>query len=243
MLVPSAVLPMPGRPARISRSEGCRPPKRLSMSVKPGGDAGNPPAPRLGLFRIFHGAAQRFVKVHGAFAIFVGLGHRIERLFGLGDLVFGAFLGGRVIGGVDDILADADQAAAHMQIGQDVGVVADIGNGGRGGAQRIEIGLAAGLDHAGIGLHGGVQGERGHHHAAAFDHLRHGFENAAMQRIVEMLRLDQRAGALHGAVVGQDRAQQSLLDIDVVGDVAIGFLFHYAFANCFYYGRSPVRCR
>ena len=25
------------------------------------------------------------------------------------------------------------------------------------------------------------------------DHLRHGFEDAAMQRIVEMLRLDQRA--------------------------------------------------
>ena len=64
------------------------------------------------------------------------------------------------------------------------------------------------------------------HHAAALDHLRHGLVDAAMQRIVEMLRLDQRADALHRPVVHQDRAEQSLLDIDVVGDVAIGFLFH-----------------
>ena len=47
-----------------------------------------------------------------------------------------------------------------------------------------------------------------------------------MQRIVEMLRLDQRGDGLERAVVHQDRTEQSLLDIDVIGDVAIGFLFH-----------------
>jgi len=66
--------------------------------------------------------------------------------------------------------------------------------------------------------------------AAARDHLRHGLVDAAMQRIIEMIRLDQRAGAFHRPVVGQDRAQQSLLDIDVVRDVAIGFLFHKLFS-------------
>ncbi|HSS14081.1 MAG TPA: hypothetical protein VLL04_09315, partial [Rhizomicrobium sp.] len=44
-----------------------------------------------------------------------------------------------------------------------------------------------------------------------------------------MVRLDQRADAFHRSVVGQDRAQQGLLDIDVVGDVAIGFLFNKLF--------------
>ena len=35
MLVASEVLPMPGRPARITRSEGCRPPIMRSRSVRP----------------------------------------------------------------------------------------------------------------------------------------------------------------------------------------------------------------
>ena len=168
------------------------------------------------------------MEIQRPLAIFVGLGHGIERLFGLGDLVLGGLFGRRVIGGVDDVLADADQAAAHRQVGQDVGVIADIGNGGRGGLQRVEIGLAAGFDHPRIGLHGGVQGQRRDHHAAALDHLRHGLEDAAMQGIVEMLGLQKGAGALHRPVVGQDRAQQRLFDVDIVRDVAISFLFHCA---------------
>ena len=39
-----------------------------------GGDAGNAAAPRLRLFRQFHRAAQRFVEIQRAFAVFVGFG-------------------------------------------------------------------------------------------------------------------------------------------------------------------------
>jgi hypothetical protein len=50
-----------------------------------------------------------------------------------------------------------------------------------------------------------------------------------VQRIVEMLGPDQRRNGFQRPIVHQDRAEQSLLDFDVVGDVAIGFLFHGAY--------------
>ena len=96
----------------------------------------------------------------------------IERLFGLLDLGLGGLFGGRFIGGIDDILADADQAAAHRQIVQDAGIIAHIGHGGRGLRQARQIGRAAHFDQARIGLHRGMQGERREHEAAALH--RHG---------------------------------------------------------------------
>jgi hypothetical protein len=47
------------------------------------------------------------------------------------------------------------------------------------------------------------------------DHLRHHLEDARMQRIVEILRLEERADALHRLVVDQERAEQSLLDFSM----------------------------
>ena len=91
----------------------------------------------------------------------------IERLFGLLDLGLGRLVVRRLIGGVDDILADADQRAAHRQIVQDARIVAHIGHGRRGLRQAREIGVAADFDQAGIGLHRRVQGQRRQHHAAA----------------------------------------------------------------------------
>jgi hypothetical protein len=147
-------------------------------------------------------------------------GHGIERFFSLSDLLPRGPFGGRVIGGVDDILTDADQAAPDRQIRKKCRVILDIGNGGGGGAQRVEIGLAAGFRSRRIGLHGGVQGERRSPppplRSIICDMVS---KMRAVQRIVEMVRLSQRAGALHRPVVHQDRAEQSLLDIDVIGDV------------------------
>ena len=135
-------------------------------------DAGNTTAAGNGALGEFPPCAAAISwKIDRAFAIFGGLGHGIKRLFRLGDLLPRGLFGGGVIGGVDDILADADQAAPDRKVAEDVGIILDVGNGGRGGAQGVEIGLAAGLDHAGIGLHGGVQGQRRHHHPAPLDHL------------------------------------------------------------------------
>ena len=79
---------------------------------------------------------------------------------------------------------------------------------------------------AGIGLHRGVQGQRRHNHAAAFDLRRHHFIDALMQGIVKMFWPQIARHAFQRAVVHQDRAKQGLLDFDVVRDVPVDFLFH-----------------
>ena len=70
MLVASEVLPMPGRPARIRRSEGCKPAQQRVDIGEARGDAGNAPAAGLGLFRHFHRAAQASCEIERPLAIF-----------------------------------------------------------------------------------------------------------------------------------------------------------------------------
>ena len=94
----------------------------------------------------------------------------------------------RLIGGVDDILADADQAAPHRQIVQDAGIIAHIGHGGRGLGQARQIGVAAHFDQAGIGLHRRMQVSGVSTKPPRSTSRAHGLEDARMQRIVEMLR-------------------------------------------------------
>ena len=52
-----------------------------------------------------------------------------------------------------------------------------------------------------------------------------------MQRIVEMLRLEERRHRLQRAVIHQDGTEQRLLDFDIVGDVTVDFLFHAPFCS------------
>jgi len=193
---------------------------------KAGRDTGDAAAALLRRFRRFHRPAQCLVEFQRPFAIFAGFADGIERFFGFLYLGLGAFVGWRLISGIDDILANADQAAAHRQIMQDAGIIAHIGHGRRRRHQAGEIGDTAQFDQTGIGLHRGMQSERRQDKRAALKRLRHGFEDAGMQRIVKMIRLDQRADPLQRLVVHQQRAQQRLLDLDVIGDVAIGVLFH-----------------
>ncbi len=114
---------------------------------------------------------------------------------------------------------------------QDTGVVAHIGQGRRGLGQANQISVAADLHQPRIGLHRRMQRQRREHHAATLMALRHRLEQALMQRIVKMFRLHMRGDGFQGAVVHQNRAEQCLLDFDVVGDVTIDFLFHHCSAG------------
>ena len=53
-------------------------------------------------------------------------------------------------------------------------------------------------------------------------HMRRGFVDAPMQRLVEMLRLEKRGDALERIVVDEDRAEQRLLGLDVERTLAAG---------------------
>ena len=137
----------------------------------------------------------------------------------------------RLIGRVDDVLADMDQRAAHRQIVQDARIVAHIGQRGRGLRQTRQIAVTAHLDQARIGLHRRMQRQRRDDHAAALELGDHDLVDPRMQRIVEMLGLEDRGDPLDRLIVDQHRAEQRLLDVDVIGDVAIDFLFHGALGS------------
>ena len=190
--------------------------------------ARNPPAARLRFLRQFHRAAQAFAEIDGAAAVFRAFADAVERLFGLFDLRLRRLVVRRFIGVVDDILADADERAAHAQILQDARIVAHVRHGGRGLRQTGEIAVTAHFHQPRIGFHRRVQGQRRDDHAAALGLRGHDLVDALMQRIVEMLRLQRTRHALQRLIVHEDRTEQRLLDFDVIGDVAIGFLFHGA---------------
>ena len=80
----------PGKDQKVGRLQAAQ---QIVDIGEAGGDAGNAPAARLGLFGRLHRAAQRFVEIQRAFAVFVGFADGIERLFGLGDLVLGGLFG------------------------------------------------------------------------------------------------------------------------------------------------------
>ncbi len=137
----------------------------------------------------------------------------------------------RFVRRVDDVLADLDERAAYGQIAQDAGVVANVGKRGRGLCQTDEIGVPSDLDQSRIGLHGRVQCERREHHSTALVTLQHRLIEALVQRIVELVGPEDRRDRFERAIIDQDRAEQRLLDFDVVGDVTIDFLFHGAASN------------
>src|ERR1700735_3047683 len=105
MLVASAVLPMPGRPARMTRSDCCNPPMRPSRSVRPvarperlapraegraamstpRGRAGARPAARMGWGRHVDRGGERLGEALEAGIVASGFGDFVELALGLLD--------------------------------------------------------------------------------------------------------------------------------------------------------------
>ncbi len=137
----------------------------------------------------------------------------------------------RVVGGVDDVLTDVDQRAPHREIVEDAREVANIRQRRRRLYQTSEIGVTADLDQTGIGLHHRVKRQRREYHAAAFRRGRHRHIEPLMQRVVKVVRLQDGTDTFDLLVVDKKRAEQSLLDFDVVRDVAVSFLFHLNFLS------------
>ena len=70
-------------------------------------------------------------------------------------------------------------------------------------------------------------------HLAHADEFGRDLEDLAVQRLVEMRRLQEIRDAVEGVVVDEDRAEQRLLGLDVVRRLAIERRFRHAeFARC-----------
>ena len=78
-----------------------------------------------------------------AAVIAAGFGEFIEAALGLFDLILWAFVHRRAVGGIDHLLADADQGAADGEIVNGAAVVESVDDRGRLGGEANQI-LAGG---------------------------------------------------------------------------------------------------
>ena len=100
ILVASAVLPIDGRPARMCRSDLCKPPICLSRSTRPVEIPGQMPIAVIGFFGHGQGAADGVGKRHEAGRGGAFFGQFEQLSFGGFDLVAGSEITG--IGGAGD---------------------------------------------------------------------------------------------------------------------------------------------
>ncbi len=87
MLVTSAVLPMAGRPARITRSDACRPPKGAVHVDETGRDARQLSLALVGSGRHVDGVGEGFGKALETTIVAAGFGQFVETALGFLDLV------------------------------------------------------------------------------------------------------------------------------------------------------------
>ena len=93
--------------------------------------------------------------------------------------------------------------------------IAGIDHVHRGGGEAREIRGAAGGLHILVALDIGLERD-GAHQLAALDQASQGIEQLAVERIGEMLALEEFSDPMIGRVVHQNRAQQGLLRLEVV---------------------------
>jgi hypothetical protein len=214
MLAASAVLPIEGRPARITRSDGCRPPSFESRSRRPEETPARPPSRLKASAVICTAPVSASAKVWKPVDGPARLGQIVELLLGRLDLL----LGGRfdVAGGFGgDLAAQADQLAAKRQVVDDPAVVCGVGGRGRAVDQVGKIAEAAQLVEGGIGLEPLHDDDGLGQHAAADVLLGYAVE-PTVERLVKVARVQLVAQPLIGAVVEQDGAQKRLLGFQAV---------------------------
>ena len=219
-MVASAVLPMPGRPARIIRSDGCSPPVFLSRSRSPVDRPLTCPARWKARSAPWIASVSALLEGDEA-AVVAALGGQVEQLaFGELDLPAPVQLGFGAEGVVDHDLADVDQLPPQPGVMDRAAVLAGVDDADHRGQQLREIGGAADLvEHAGM-LELGLQRD-GVGKLPGFDPPRDGLEDAAVDRVGEMLGRQELADPLIGLVVGEQRAEQRLLRLVVGGRQAL----------------------
>ena len=176
----------------------------------------------VGLGGHVDGDLQRVGEALEAAVVAAALGDGVEAPLGLLDLVARARIDRRVIGDVDDVLADLDQLAADREVVDGAAVVEGVDDRRRLGGEAGEILLHG--DAAEVVLaEEGLERDRRRDLAGA-DQRAGDLVDAAVDLLDEVLGLEEIGDAVEGVVVDQDRAEQGLLGLDVERRAAIGAL-------------------
>ncbi len=190
--------------------------------MKPGRDAGQAPVALESLGRHVDGDGQGIREALEAALIAAGFGDRVKLALGLLDLLARRGGDGRVIGRVDDILADQDQIAPDREIMDGAAIVLGIDDRRRLGGEAGEIlrhGDAAEIMLAEKGFEGDGGGE-----FSGADQLPGDVEDAAVDFLGEMLGPQEIRDAVESVIVDKNRPEQRLLRLDIVRREAVSRL-------------------
>ena len=215
MLVASAVLPMPGRPARMIRSEGCRPPILRVEIGQTGRQAGQAAVALIGVRRHVDRGGERLGEALEAAIVAAGLGEFVELALGVLDVALRRRVDRRVVGEVDHVLADRDQIAADREIVDGAAVILGIDDRRRLGGEPRQILIDRQAGDVEVRRQERLQRHRRRDLAGA-DQPAGKLENALVDRLEEMLRLEEVGDAVERLVIDEDGAEQRLLGLDIV---------------------------
>ena len=161
------------------------------------------------------GRGQRLGKALEAAFVAAGLGEFVKLALGVLDMALRRRVDRRVVGEVDHVLADGDQVAADREVIDGAPVVLGIDDGRRFGGKPRQILIDGQPGDIEVGRQEGLQRHRRRQLAGA-DQAAGKFEDALMDRLEEMLRLEEIGNAVKRLVIDEDGAEQCLLGLDIV---------------------------
>ena len=213
MLVASAVLPMPGRPAE-NHEVGRLQTAHVAVEIeKAGGDSRERALPFIRLRGHVDGDLQRVGEALEAPVISTALGNLIKAPLRVLDLLARARIDRGVVGDVDDLLADRDELAPEREVIDAAPVVVGVDDRRGFGGEARQI-----LRHRNaaevVVAEEGLEGDRGGELALP-DHGAGDLEDAAMNFLDEVLTTQEIGDAVEGVVVDHDRAEQGLFGFDI----------------------------
>ena len=159
------------------------------------------------------------------------LAELVERLFGLDDLLFRLAGHFDPAGLVGDVTAKRHEFAADREIVDHLGVVAGGEGGDRSARQTGQIGRPAKFLQSLVILQKRLERDRRGQRVFRDPRLCD-LVDPCMDRLVEMLRIDDRRDPVVDVVVGQDRAEELLLGLDIVGQCVVVLRSRLIGANC-----------
>ena len=158
---------------------------------------------------------QRLGEALEAAVVAAGFGEFVKLALGVLDMALRRRLDRRVIGDVDHVLADGDQVAADREVIDGPAVVLGIDDGRRFGGQPRQILVDGQAGDIEVRRQEGLQRHRGRQLAGA-DQAAAKLEDALVDRLEEMLRLEEVGNAVKRLVIDEDGAEQRLLGLDIV---------------------------
>ncbi len=215
MLVASAVLPMPGRPATMIRSELCRPPVLALTVSRPVVMPGEAAAGVERLLGHLDGHPGRLGEALDRALAAAFLGDPVERRLGRLDLALGVDVLAGVERLLDHLAADPDQRPQQGELVDLLGEVAGADHRGAAPGQLGEIGRAAQLLHLLVSLEQWPKGDRRGDHVA-IDQLQYLLVDPGVERLVEMVGAKLELDVLGEPVVDHQSAEQGRLRLHVL---------------------------